>query len=524
AGHDEYWTSVMRTGWEAARDAGVNLAFMGADDANWQVRYEDGRRTMVTYKYLTDPVTDPTQTTTMFRFLNPPRPECELMGVEFQGTVIPGTYLPYTADAAVATDPWFAGTGLTPGSVLTGLGGYEVDSVTPDCHVPPVTPLLSYSGPPVTSNFYGAPTHADAARYTACSGAEVFSSGSLQFSWGLDSFRDPSYSSVDAPESAALEEAMTRALSGLTVSHVPRPGPPQICVPTPGFTVPASSAAVGQPVTFDSTSTDAYGQIGSQVWSFAGDGGAVMATGPSVTRTFTRPGTARVTLHVTDSSGAPATLVKSVRICACPAPPRSGGWPAGAESTGPCAQVPMGSVRRVGDRYWFEPSVRVRRISVTTYRLSSPAGRPDSVRMASWAARGTSRFPVGSTQTPMGVDIAAQVAGRTLHQRFVLAPRRQHGGPVRPQPLADTTCDGTSASVLTPAFGGPLSLPLRVAVGGTGRVTITLTTAGARPIVRRVTVRRKDVVVAWPSSRLRGGTYSVTVSAARSWLPQPFVL
>ncbi|HEY2440476.1 MAG TPA: N,N-dimethylformamidase beta subunit family domain-containing protein, partial [Solirubrobacteraceae bacterium] len=47
AGHDEYWTSVMRTGWEAARDAGVNLAFMGADDANWQVRYEDGRRTMV---------------------------------------------------------------------------------------------------------------------------------------------------------------------------------------------------------------------------------------------------------------------------------------------------------------------------------------------------------------------------------------------------------------------------------------------------------------------------------------------
>jgi hypothetical protein len=118
AGHDEYWTSAMRTGWEAARDAGVNLAFMGADDANWQVRYEDGRRTMVGYKYLPDPVSDPTQTTTMFRFLSPPRPECELMGVEFQGTVIPGTDLPYTADAAVATDPWFAGTGLTPAATF----------------------------------------------------------------------------------------------------------------------------------------------------------------------------------------------------------------------------------------------------------------------------------------------------------------------------------------------------------------------------------------------------------------------
>jgi hypothetical protein len=524
AGHDEYWTSAMRTGWEAARDAGVNLAFMGADDANWQVRYEDGRRTMVGYKYLTDPVTDPTQTTTMFRFLNPLRPECELMGVEFEGTVIPGTYLPYTADAAVATDPWFAGTGLTPGSVLTGLGGYEVDAMTAGCHVPPVTPLLSYSGPAVTSNFDGAPTHADAARYTACSGAEVFSTGSLQFSWGLDSFRDPTYANVDAPESAALEQVMTRALSDLTVSHVPRPGPPQICVPAPGFTTPAPAAAVGQPVTFDSTTSDAYGQLGNQGWSFAGDGGAGVANGPSVTRTFARPGTARVTLRVTDSSGAPATLVKSVRICACPAPPRSGGWPAGTRSTGPCAQVPMGSVRRVGRRYWFQPGVAVQRISVTTYRLSSPTGRPASVRMASWAAGGSTRFPAGSTRTPIGVDIAALVEGRTLHERFVLAPRRTHGGAPRPQPLTNTTCDGTSAAVLTPAFGGPGSLPLRVAVAGTGRLTITLTAAGRRPIARRVSARGRDVVVAWPSARLRGGTYTVTISAPRSWLPQPFAL
>jgi hypothetical protein len=346
----------------------------------------------------------------------------------------------------------------------------------------------------------------------------------LQFSWGLDSFRDPSYSNVNAPESPALEQAMTRALADLTVSHVPRPGPPQICVPTPGFTAPASSAAVGQPVTFDSTSTDAYGRLSSQVWSFAGDGGADVASGPSVTRTFTSPGTARVTLQVTDSSGAPAMLVKSMRICACPAPPRSGGWPVGTQSTGPCAQVPVGAVRHIGNRYWFEPGVPVQRISVTTYRLSSPTGRPASVRMARWKAGGTTRFPMGSTQTPIGVDIAAQVAGRTLHQRFVLAPRRRRGSAARPQPLTDTTCDGTSASVLTPAFGGPGSSPLRVAVAGSGRLTITLTAAGTRPNVRRVAVRGKDIVVAWPSAGLRGGTYKVTVAAPRSWLPQPFVL
>ena len=42
AGHSEYWTKTMRDAFETARDSGVNLAFMGANDAYWQVRYEDG--------------------------------------------------------------------------------------------------------------------------------------------------------------------------------------------------------------------------------------------------------------------------------------------------------------------------------------------------------------------------------------------------------------------------------------------------------------------------------------------------
>ena len=40
AGHDEYWTSRMRDAFEAARDAGVNLAFFGANIGYWQMRYE----------------------------------------------------------------------------------------------------------------------------------------------------------------------------------------------------------------------------------------------------------------------------------------------------------------------------------------------------------------------------------------------------------------------------------------------------------------------------------------------------
>ncbi|MBV9915837.1 MAG: hypothetical protein JO153_04975 [Solirubrobacterales bacterium] len=76
AGHDEYWTKTMRDAWEAARDAGVNLAFMGANDSYWQVGYEDGGRTLVGYKASPDPDPEPGQKTTQFRQMSPARPEC----------------------------------------------------------------------------------------------------------------------------------------------------------------------------------------------------------------------------------------------------------------------------------------------------------------------------------------------------------------------------------------------------------------------------------------------------------------
>lgn len=525
AGHDEYWTSAMRTGWEAARDAGVNLAFMGADDGNWQVRYEDDRRTMVAYKYLTDPVTDPSLTTTMFRWLNPPRPECELMGVEFEGTVVPGSYLPYTADAAVATDPWFAGTGLTPGSVLPGLAGYEVDSITPGCHVPPVTPLFSYSGPAVRSNFGGAPTQANAVRYRACSGAEVFATGSLQFSWGLDSFRDPVYANAPAPPSPALQAVMTRALADLTVSHVPRPGPPDICVPVPSIAAPPSPVGVGETVMLDSTSADPYGDIGDQSWTLTGDGGTATATGPSLTGEFDRPGTVDVSLRVTDTSGAGAATDAIMHICACPVVPPSGPWPAGTEVGGRCGLTGFGSLIRVGGRYRFTPGPGVRRFSVTTARLVSASGVIGRGRARRRIADGPVELPGSVRGTPTEVVISARIAGRTLREQFIVPARPRSAGASRPLVLSAVTCDGTAGQVLTPAFGGPRSQPLRVAVTGDGPVTVRLSGPGLRPVIRRVRVAQgRTVVLTWASARLRGGTYTVAVAAPRSRLPQPFTL
>ncbi|HZU42190.1 MAG TPA: N,N-dimethylformamidase beta subunit family domain-containing protein, partial [Terriglobales bacterium] len=38
--HDEYWSKEMRDNVEAARDAGVNLAFLAGNEIYWQVRFE----------------------------------------------------------------------------------------------------------------------------------------------------------------------------------------------------------------------------------------------------------------------------------------------------------------------------------------------------------------------------------------------------------------------------------------------------------------------------------------------------
>ena len=39
-GHDEYWSGPQRTAVEAARDRGVNLAFMSGNEVYWRIRWE----------------------------------------------------------------------------------------------------------------------------------------------------------------------------------------------------------------------------------------------------------------------------------------------------------------------------------------------------------------------------------------------------------------------------------------------------------------------------------------------------
>lgn len=189
----------------------MNLAFMGANNGYWQIRYEDGWRTLVEYRHPElDPEPDPSLKTTTFRELTPPRPECTLLGVGY-GQL--GDSSDYTVNDGALGDGWFRNTGFTPGSTLHGLVGYEWDGLQPGCDVPSLTVFFhseqQHGAPPVE----GARWNADSVRYTAPSGARVFNAASFQFAWGLDPLQER--------YDARLDRFMTNGLDDLT-----RPAPP----------------------------------------------------------------------------------------------------------------------------------------------------------------------------------------------------------------------------------------------------------------------------------------------------------
>ena len=152
---------------------------MGANTAYWQVRYADGEHTVIGYKSTADPTPDPADDTVRFRDLG--RPECELLGVQYENSwstdAVVRSYGPVTEALG---HPWFAGSGFAPGETSPRTVGYEWDFVTPGCDHPPLTQLFHWDDGP------GGLPPADAVEYTAPSGARVFSTGSMQFAWDLD--------------------------------------------------------------------------------------------------------------------------------------------------------------------------------------------------------------------------------------------------------------------------------------------------------------------------------------------------
>ena len=92
AGQDEFWSKRTRDAFEAARNKGTNLAFLGAEIGEWQIRFANSRRRSSSTPARPPTHRRPPRKTVRFANLMPPRPSanCEgwVTGVVCEGPMI----------------------------------------------------------------------------------------------------------------------------------------------------------------------------------------------------------------------------------------------------------------------------------------------------------------------------------------------------------------------------------------------------------------------------------------------------
>jgi hypothetical protein len=216
-GHDEYWTQRMRDAFDRALALSTNLMF-GSNSDEWRMRYAAGRRTIVEWR---DPSTDPIHNRRLddgfFRTFG--EPECKLMGVEHQWAAQRDLTAPPTSYRVVGPtgDPWLAAAGLAPGDVISGVVGYEWDSLAPGCFAGQVVPLMSALIP----GSDGVPRSADMVRATAPGGGRVFAMGTMELAWALDDLdrRSPSPQVVALVKAALGDLTRPAAPAALIIRH-----------------------------------------------------------------------------------------------------------------------------------------------------------------------------------------------------------------------------------------------------------------------------------------------------------------
>jgi hypothetical protein len=170
------------------------------------MRYAGGGRTIVEWRDPSiDPVRDRGLDNGFFSALG--EPECQLMGVEHQWAAQRGLTAPpssYTVTGP-ASDPWLAAAGLAPGDVISGVVGYEWDSLVPGCFAGQVVPLMTTTLP----GSDGVRHQVDMIRATAPSGGRVFAMGTMELAGALDDLDGR----VPSPRVAAFVNAALRDLA-----------------------------------------------------------------------------------------------------------------------------------------------------------------------------------------------------------------------------------------------------------------------------------------------------------------------
>ena len=322
-GHDEYWSGQQRANVEAARDAGVNLAFFSGNEVFWKTRWESSidaagtpMRTLVSYKETKnsqplDPAYDQGVWTGTWRDarFSPPgdggRPENALTGTMFMVNGAPSRADAIKIPAADGKMRFWRGTSvasLGSGQTATlpnGTLGYEWDVAPDNGFRPPGLVHLSTATYDISGDYLlddgatygnGTATH-HLTQYRADSGALVFGAGTVQWAWGLDA--DWGVAADDRMQQATVNlladmgAQPASLVSGLTPAQQSTDStPPTSSVTSPA---PASVLQTGEEVTISGTASDAGGGVVGSV-EVSVDGGATWRSADgreSWTYTFT---------------------------------------------------------------------------------------------------------------------------------------------------------------------------------------------------------------------------------------------
>jgi hypothetical protein len=180
-GHDEYWSTEMRTGAQSALAAGTNLAFLGANACYRQIRLQPSgvgpNRQQVCYKDAAeDPLARQDPALTTVNWIQAPlnNPESSLIGSMYQSVGANGD-LTITDSSA-----WlWKGTGLSDGEQLLGVVQGEYDRYVPSLPSPAGVDVLAHSPVPGQNNW------SDITYYTLPSGGGVLASGMASFVFKL---------------------------------------------------------------------------------------------------------------------------------------------------------------------------------------------------------------------------------------------------------------------------------------------------------------------------------------------------
>jgi hypothetical protein len=292
-GHDEYWSENERNNVQAARDAGVNLAFFSGNEVYWKTRYEpsvDGSatdyRTLTCYKETWNPGVklDPTSDWTgTWRdpTMSPPydggKPENALTGTAYMANsddlpiqVPPdeGLFRLWRGSTVAHNAALGQSSTLTPHTV-----GYESDEDLDNGFRPAGLIDLSTTvgdTPQYLQDFGlqvapGTTTH-HITLYRAPSGALVFGAGTIQWAWGLDDDHD----GTEPPVDPSMQQATVNLFADMGVQPAtlmaglsPASASTDTQAPTVTITSPAANSTVadGSQVILTGTASDVGGKV-----------------------------------------------------------------------------------------------------------------------------------------------------------------------------------------------------------------------------------------------------------------------